>query len=59
MHIAVDNASLLLAQAEGVLSAQEAFELEAIALQDGEVPANLFDAVERLFLWCVDEEVKH
>jgi hypothetical protein len=56
MHVAVDNAALLLAQAEGVLTTQEAFQLEAIAQEDGEVPEALFNAVERLFLWCMEAD---
>lgn len=49
------------AEAEGVLSAQEAFALEALAESDDDrVPDALLDAVERLFLWlCATSDTKH
>jgi type III secretion system FlhB-like substrate exporter len=60
VHLVMDNAALLLAESEGVLSASEAFALESIAQRDGEVPEDLYDAVERLFLWiCATDETIH
>ena len=49
------------AEAEGVLSAQEAFALEALAESDDDrVPDALLDAVERLFLWlCATDSTIH
>jgi hypothetical protein len=56
MHVTLDNSTLLLAQQEGVLTEREAFGLEALAETDGVVPDDLYDAVERLFLWCMDTD---
>lgn len=57
MLVAIDNATLLLAQADGVLTMGQAMELEALAeSDDGRVPEHLLDAVERLFLYCCDHE---
>lgn len=41
------------AEQAGVLSTQEAFALEALSDTEHRVPEELFDAVERLFLWLV------
>jgi hypothetical protein len=55
MIVETDRAALLLAQQDGVLSAAEAIALDALADSDeGRVPEHLMDAVERLFLWCMD-----
>jgi hypothetical protein len=55
MIVETDRATLLLAQQDGVLSAAEAIALDALADSDeGQVPEHLLDAVERLFLYCLD-----
>jgi hypothetical protein len=61
VYVAIDNAELLLAAADGILTQAEAFELEALAeSDDGTVPEHLLDAVERLFLYCCEtESTKH
>jgi hypothetical protein len=57
MIVETDRATLLLAQQDGVLTTAEAFELDALADSDeGRVPEHLLDAVERLFLWCMDSD---
>lgn len=50
LHI---EATLAQAQAAGVPSVQEACALDCLVTADtDDVPAWLFPAVERLFLWC-------
>jgi hypothetical protein len=57
MIVETDRATLLLAQQDGVLTTSEAFELDALAdSDDGVVPEHLLDAVERLFLFCMEAE---
>jgi hypothetical protein len=57
VYVAIDNAELLLAAADGILTQAEAFELEALAeSDDGRVPEHLLDAVERLFLYLIAED---
>lgn len=46
------NATLTQAKADGVLTMQEACALDCLADTDAPLPAWLFSAVERLFLWC-------
>jgi hypothetical protein len=57
MIVETDRATLLFAQQDGVLSAAEAIALDALADSDeGRVPEHLMDAVERLFLFCMEPE---
>jgi hypothetical protein len=46
------DATLAEAQAQGVLTTQEARALAHLAAVDDPPPAWLFPAVERLYLWC-------